>query len=113
MDMFARTTVVESAEVEELAGAVSCPCGSNDLRIEKTRTAFWVDAGEDDREGERLVVVQGIPALVCQRCGEQFYDDATSIGLDLMRGAGFAPERAAQTIEVPVFDFEAPARSSA
>lgn len=60
-------------------------------------SAFWHD--------ERLVVVEGIPALVCRRCGEQFYDDATAIRLDLLRGSGFPVERARRVIEVPVFAY--------
>ncbi|HJV60942.1 MAG TPA: YgiT-type zinc finger protein [Albitalea sp.] len=80
-------------------------CGSADVHAQRVRSAFWHD--------ERLVVIDGIPALVCRRCGEQFFDDATAIGLDLLRGNGFPPEAAVGTIEVPVFDYaERPARAS-
>lgn len=65
-----------------------------------TRSAFWLD--------DRLVVVQGVPALVCQVCGERFYDDATAMGLDLLRGTAFPVEHALYTLEVPVFDFADP-----
>lgn len=34
------------------------------------KAAFW-------RE-ERLVAIEGIPARVCEQCGEQFYDEATA-----------------------------------
>lgn len=73
-------------------------CGSERVRAERTRSAFWHD--------ERLVVVDNIPALVCEQCGELFYDDRVAIGLDLMRGDGFPREAAARTIEVPVFDYD-------
>lgn len=72
-------------------------CESTDVGMQHVHLALW--------HGERLVVVEGIPALVCRRCGEQFYDDGTTIGLDLLRGNGFPPEHALRTIEVPVFDF--------
>jgi len=72
-------------------------CGSERVRATHSRSAFWHD--------ERLVVVEGIPALVCEQCGEQFYDDRVAMGLDLLRGDGFPREAALRTIEVPVFDF--------
>ena len=68
------------------------------------RSAFW--------QGEGLVVVEGIPALVCQSCGEQFYEDETAMKLDLVRGGGFATARAARTLTVPVFDFDAAKRAT-
>lgn len=82
---------------EANAGLRCTACEGTELRRQSTRTAFWDD--------DRLVVVEGVPALVCQRCGEQFYDDATAIGLDLLRGSGFPADRARGVIAVPVFDF--------
>ena len=61
------------------------------------RSAFWQD--------ERLVVVEEIPALVCGACAEQFYDDSTVVGLDLLRGEGFPAEKARARMRVPVFSF--------
>ncbi len=74
-------------------------CGSERVREERARSAFWHD--------ERLVVVDNIPALVCEQCGEQFYDDRVAIGLDLLRGSGFPREAAVRTLGVPVFDYGA------
>lgn len=74
-------------------------CDSADVHASHVRSAFW--------QGDRLVMVEGIPALVCRRCGEQFYADSTAIGLDLLRGRGFPQEEALHTLEVPVFDFGA------
>jgi len=81
----------------EPAGCIACSGGT--LAAEKVKAAFW--------EGERLVVVDGIPALVCQTCGERYYEDETAMKLDLMRGAGFPSDRAAQSMTVPVFNFDA------
>ena len=72
-------------------------CGSASLRNTRTRSAFWHD--------DRLVVVEDVPALVCESCHEQFYDDSTVVVLDLLRGDGFPPEKARGELRVPVFSF--------
>jgi YgiT-type zinc finger domain-containing protein len=72
-------------------------CGSVDVHISYVRSAFWQD--------DRLVVVEDIPALVCGSCAEQFYDDPTVVGLDLLRGEGFSSENARAELRVPVFSF--------
>ncbi|MGP1677303.1 MAG: YgiT-type zinc finger protein [Burkholderiales bacterium] len=72
-------------------------CGSANLRVGEVRSAFWQD--------DRLVVVEGIPAIVCGACAEQFYDDTTVVGLDLLRGEGFPAEKARAELRVPVFSF--------
>ena len=78
--------------------SVSCAnCGSADVHASQVRSAFWQD--------DRLVVVEDIPALVCGACAEQFYDDATVVGLDLLRGEGFPAEKARAELRVPVFSF--------
>jgi len=78
--------------------ALTCAnCGSVNVRISHVRSAFWQD--------DRLVVVEDIPALVCGACAEQFYDDATVVGLDLLRGEGFSSGNARAELRVPVFSF--------
>ena len=85
------------------AGCIACSGGA--LAPEQVKAAFW--------EGERLVIVDGIPALVCQSCGERYYEDETAMKLDFMRGTGFPEDRAAQTMTVPVFQYDAPAEGEA
>jgi YgiT-type zinc finger domain-containing protein len=81
------------------ASSVTCTnCGSDNVRASHVRSAFWQD--------DRLVVVEGIPALVCGACAEQFYDDNTVVGLDLLRGGGFPAEKARTELRVPVFSFD-------
>ena len=63
----------------------------------RVRSAFF--------HGDRLVVIEDIPALVCSGCNEQFYDDRTVVVLDLLRGNGFPLEEAREEIRVPVFSF--------
>lgn len=70
-------------------------CGSPNIHSEAIRSAFWHE--------DRLVVVEDIPAMVCENCHEQFYDDATVMLIDLLRGEGYPPEKARDEIRVPVF----------
>lgn len=91
-----------SATQSEMAAAmqaeVTCPqCGSGKVKPAVVRTALW--------HGDRLVVVEDLPALSCSACHEQFYDDATVTILDLMRGRGFQADDAMRTLTVPVFSF--------
>jgi YgiT-type zinc finger domain-containing protein len=61
------------------------------------RSAFW--------HQDRLVVVEEIPAIVCDACHEQFFDDRTIVVLDLLRGDGYPPEKSCGELRVPVFSF--------
>lgn len=73
-----------------------CPdCESTDTRHARVRSAFW--------HNDRLVVVEDVPALVCNVCGEQFYDDAAVRLIDRMRQNGFPLEDAIRELCVPVF----------
>lgn len=79
---------------EQLSAA--CPvCESTDTRLDRVRSAFW--------HNDRLVVIEDVPALVCNTCGEQFYDDAAVRIIDRMRANGFPPEEAVRELSVPVF----------
>jgi YgiT-type zinc finger domain-containing protein len=73
-----------------------CPvCESTDTRHAHVRSAFWHD--------DRLVVIEDVPALACNVCGEQFYDDATVLLIDRMRQNGFPPEGAIRVLQVAVY----------
>lgn len=76
--------------------SAACPaCESTDTRHADVRSAFW--------HNDRLVVIEDVPALICNACGEQFYDDATVYMIDRMRQGGFPPEDAVRELRVPVF----------
>ncbi len=70
-------------------------CGSPDIHGDLVRSAFWHE--------DRLVVVEDVPALVCDNCREQFFDDSTVMLMDLLRGEGFPPEQARSELCVQVF----------
>ena len=88
------------------ANTIACTqCGGAKFRNELARSAFWHE--------DRLVVVEDIPALVCENCREQLYDDQTVVLIDLLRGDGFPPEKAQSQITVPVFSLSERAKGSA
>jgi YgiT-type zinc finger domain-containing protein len=90
------STVVEiEMEIDEPRAAQCANCGSTNIRMVEVRSAFWHD--------ERLVIVNDIPALVCDACHEHFYDDRTAVMLDLLRGDGYPAEQAKTEVLVPVF----------
>ncbi|NNG05100.1 MAG: YgiT-type zinc finger protein [Inquilinus sp.] len=84
-------------ESHEQEAAVCSNCGSPKLEWARVRSAFW--------HQDTLVVVEDIPALVCDKCQERHYDDQTVVALDLMRGEGFPAEGATGELRVPVFAF--------
>ncbi len=72
-----------------------CPrCGGH-LAATIVRTTIW--------QGDRVAIVEDIPALVCEACLEQFYDDEVSDALRRLAEEGFPPDKADRQIEVPVF----------
>jgi len=84
--------------------SASCPtCESTNVRSAYVRSAFWHD--------DRLVVIEDLPALVCNTCGEQFYDDATMLLIDRLRATNFPPEDAVRELCVPVFSCRSVASS--
>ena len=80
-------------------------CGKGELHAKRISTALW--------EEERLVVVEGILAMVCSGCGERFFDDETAVRLDLLRGAGFPAAKACGELRVPVFTLDCDAEGTA
>lgn len=72
-------------------------CASGTLRRERVRTAFW--------RGDDLAVIEDIPALVCELCGERYFEDEVAMALDLMQARMAAGQRPAQIMSVPVFAF--------
>jgi len=93
--------VANTAATPEQALCQTCSGGI--LAQEAVNTALW--------EGDRLIVVENIPALVCQQCGERYYEDEVAMALDMMRGGGFSETSATRVMSVPVFSFRTPSRT--
>lgn len=62
------------------------------------RTAIW--------QGDRVAIVEDIPALVCGKCSEQFYDEPVSDALRRLAEDGFPAHAATSEIVVPVFSLK-------
>lgn len=78
--------------------AAGCPRCQVPLKAQTVRTAIW--------QGDRLAVVEGIPAHVCSRCLEQYYDDDVSDALRRLAENGFPVAEAVRETTVPVFTLE-------
>jgi len=77
---------------------VPCPRCGQPLQAGKVKTAIW-------RE-ERLVVVEDIPAQVCNTCMEQYYDDATTEALRRLTSEDFASAQPTREVVVPIYSLE-------
>ena len=78
--------------------AALCPRCDEPLVSSTVRTAIW--------QGERLSVVEDVPALVCASCSEQYYDDDVTDALRTLNEEGFPESSADKTIQVSVFSLE-------
>ena len=72
-----------------------CPRCGGALAATTVRTTIW--------QGDRVAIVEDIPAHVCEACLEQFYDDAVSEALRRLSEEGFPAAKADREITVPVF----------
>jgi YgiT-type zinc finger domain-containing protein len=65
---------------------------------ETVRAVFW--------QGDRPVIVEGIPAHVCRGCVEQYYDEAVSDALRRLAEDGFPAGKGVREERVTVFNLE-------
>lgn len=87
---------MDSAPHSEAAAAgQSCPRCGGPLTARTVKSAFWSATG--------VVVVEDIPAHVCDACVEQFYDDRVSDALRRLAEQGFPADQASRQMVVPVF----------
>lgn len=68
------------------------------MRPAVVRTAIW--------RGERMFVVEDIPAQVCDDCVEQFYDEETTDVLRRLTEEGFASATPRREMVVPIYSLE-------
>jgi YgiT-type zinc finger domain-containing protein len=76
------------------SSAVCDACGEP-THEKPVHVTMWTDKG--------LVVIENVPARVCDNCQEQFYDE--KIGTEILRlaSSGFSRSRMVREITVPVF----------
>ncbi len=77
---------------------VECPKCGQDMRSAMVKTAIWI--------GERLFVVEDVPAQVCDSCVEQFYDEQVTEAIRRLTQEGFPSTEAKGEILVPVFSLQ-------
>ena len=75
-----------------------CPNCNVLLSKDEVKTAIF--------QGDRLAVIENVPALVCPSCREQFYDDDVSEALRRLGEEGFPDSEADRRIDVPVFSLK-------
>jgi YgiT-type zinc finger domain-containing protein len=68
------------------------------MRADTVKTAIWIQ--------ERLIVVEDIPAQICDACMEQFYDDDTTDALRRLTEEGFASVAPTRELVVPIFSLQ-------
>jgi YgiT-type zinc finger domain-containing protein len=68
------------------------------MRSSRVKTAIW--------EGDRLFVVEDIPAQVCDSCLEQFYDDEITDAIRRLMEGGFPSAKVKREILVPIFSLD-------
>ena len=69
-------------------------CGNTAFRPERVEEVFHIEG--------RLVLVEGIPARICKRCGDATFDRQTT---EKIRRTVHGEERPARRVELDVFAF--------
>ncbi|MEW6771947.1 MAG: type II toxin-antitoxin system MqsA family antitoxin [Bacillota bacterium] len=57
----------------------------------------------------KLVVITGVPAYVCEQCGEQYFDSDVALEMDRIKKAACIPGE--KMIQVPVRPYASEARN--
>ena len=84
-----------SAEFGDLCGTCGNPTLAKSIHV-----TMWTDKG--------LVVIENVPARVCDHCQEQFYDEMTGSQIVQLASSGFSRSRMVREITVPVFSLTEP-----
>ena len=88
--------------MHRFAGPRECPRCNKLTYPGLVRTNIWQGEGEGE---ERLIIVEDIPAQLCEQCGEQYYDPLTTETLRALMEelAAATPKR---VMEVSVYSLE-------
>lgn len=79
---------------ETTSQPVPCKCGYM-LRAGEAKTVLWVQ--------DQMILVENIPAMICDGCGEQYYDDEITEGLLRLTEQTFPWAEKVRDITVPVY----------
>lgn len=75
-----------------------CPRCDRPMRADLVKTAIWQD--------EDVIIVEDVPAQVCDHCVEQFYDDLVTDTLRVLTEQAFSSATPDREIVVPVFSLK-------
>ncbi len=84
--------------MEASTRTVPCPVCGGKLRPALVKTDIW--------HGERLYVVEDVPAWICDACMEQVYDEAVTDALRRLNEDEFSSVEPKRQMLVPVFSLE-------
>ena len=75
-----------------------CPRCGEAMHPATVKTAIW--------QGDRLFLVEDIPAQVCDSCMDQFYDEETADTLRRLTEEGFSSVKPQRETVVPIFSLQ-------
>lgn len=73
----------------------TCPVCHSKMEHQMTTFTQWVEG--------RLIVIENVPAWVCEQCGETFYDPDI---VERIQNIVWSDEAPTRTIETPVYDLQ-------
>ena len=89
--------MVEQPQVVEQA-KVECPFCGDDTSPEVGKIFLFVN--------DQTVLIENVPARICQGCKEEFYDDAILFQIEQLRAKTLPASQAQRILKVPVFRWE-------
>ena len=82
----------------EFAEPIPCPSCQRPTQAAMVRNGVW--------QGDRLIIVEDIPAQMCEQCKEQYYDTLTQEALLSLIQDGLKSATPKRVMEVPVYSLE-------
>ncbi|MGM0421115.1 MAG: type II toxin-antitoxin system MqsA family antitoxin [Bacillota bacterium] len=79
--------------MEELNQA--CPICGGDTHPDVVKMSLW--------RFDRLVIIEDVPAFICERCGEQYYNEETETKISELSVRRFPSDMQIRVEKVPVF----------
>lgn len=74
---------------------VACAVCGSATEPDRGRLTLWL--------GERLVVIEDVPARVCRGCGETYYEDDILGRVEKLQGASSERPEPLRVVEAPVY----------
>lgn len=88
----------EGGDVQQGGEDLLCESCQSSTREDVVKTAVWGDRG--------MVAIEGIPARVCEGCGESFYSAEAATEIMRLADGGVGSAKVIRTISAPLFSLE-------